>query len=62
MKASERTLEQLLSGPVVHVTPSFQRPYGGADGAVAFRGFRGAYRLSWRDASGAVRTADATVS
>ena len=34
----------------------------GADGAVSFRGFRGAYRLSWRDAAGAVRTADATVA
>ena len=34
----------------------------GDDGAVSFRGFRGAYRLSWRDASGALRTADATVS
>ncbi|MBQ9725996.1 MAG: endo-1,4-beta-xylanase [Kiritimatiellae bacterium] len=34
----------------------------GASGAVSFRGFRGAYRLSWRDASGALRTADATVS
>ena len=34
----------------------------GADGAVAFRGFCGAYRLSWRDASGTLRTADATVS
>ena len=33
-----------------------------ADGSVSFRGFRGAYRLSWRDASGALRTADATVS
>lgn len=35
MRAREQTLEQLLAGPVVHVTPSFQRPYGGADGAVA---------------------------
>ena len=34
----------------------------GADGSVSFRGFRGAYRLSWRDASGALRTSDATVS
>ena len=33
----------------------------GADGSVSFRGFRGAYRLSWRDASGAVREAAATV-
>ena len=30
-------------------------------GAVSFRGFRGGYRLSWRDASGAERTADARV-
>ncbi len=34
MTAKERTLEELLSGPVVHVTPSFQRPYAGAEGAV----------------------------
>ena len=33
----------------------------GADGAVSFRGFKGDYRLSWRDAAGAVRTADARV-
>ena len=35
MKAVERTLGRLLAGPVVHVTPSFQRPYGGPDDAVA---------------------------
>ena len=35
MKAVERTLGRLLDGPVVHVTPSFQRPYGGPDDAVA---------------------------
>ena len=34
MKAKEQTLGQLLAGTAVHVTPSFQRPYGGADGAV----------------------------
>ena len=33
----------------------------GADGSVAFRGFRGSYRLSWRDASGAARAASAEV-
>ena len=33
----------------------------GADGSVAFRGFRGTYRLSWRDASGAERSATARV-
>ena len=33
----------------------------GADGSVAFRGFRGSYRLSWRDASGAERSATAEV-
>ena len=33
----------------------------GADGSVAFRGFRGSYRLSWRDASGAARSATARV-
>ena len=33
MRATERTIEQLLSGKVVFVTPSFQRPYGGADAA-----------------------------
>ena len=35
MKAKEQTLAQLLDGPVVHVTPSFQRPYAGADGGAA---------------------------
>ena len=34
MRATEQTLGQLLAGTAVHVTPSFQRPYGGADGAV----------------------------
>ena len=34
MTAKERTLEELLSGHVVHVTPSFQRPYAGAEDAV----------------------------
>ena len=34
MRAKEQTLGQLLAGTAVHVTPSFQRPYGGADGAV----------------------------
>ena len=34
----------------------------GADGSVSFRGFRGRYRLSWRDASGAPRAADATLA
>ena len=33
-----------------------------AEGSVSFRGFRGAYRLSWRDASGDLRSSDATVS
>ena len=33
----------------------------GADGAVSFRGFRGAYRLSWRDASGALRESAARI-
>ena len=35
MKAKEQTLEELLAGAVVHVTPSFQRAYGGPDGVVA---------------------------
>ena len=30
-------------------------------GAVSFRGFKGNYRLAWRDASGAERSADARV-
>ena len=33
----------------------------GADGSVSFRGFRGSYRLSWRDASGAARSAAAEI-
>ena len=33
----------------------------GADGSVAFRGFRGSYRLSWRDGTGAARTATAEI-
>ena len=33
----------------------------GADGAVAFRGFRGAYRLAWRDASGTLRERKASI-
>ena len=33
----------------------------GADGTVRFRGFRGAYRLSWRDVSGALRATEAVV-
>ena len=33
----------------------------GDDGAVSFRGFRGAYRLSWRDASGALRERKASI-
>ena len=32
-----------------------------ASGAVRFRGFRGSYRLSWRDASGAARNTTTTV-
>ena len=32
-----------------------------ADGSVAFRGFRGTYRFSWHDASGAARSATARV-
>ncbi len=35
MKAKEQTLAELLAGTVVHVTPSFQRAYGGPDGVVA---------------------------
>jgi len=35
MKAKEQTLAELLAGAVVHVTPSFQRAYGGPDGVVA---------------------------
>ena len=35
MHAEELTLKQLLAGKVVYVTPSFQRPYGRADEAVA---------------------------
>ena len=31
------------------------------NGAVSFRGFRGGYRLSWRDASGAAHSAEAAV-
>ena len=34
MRAREQTLEQLLAGRVVHVAPSFQRPYGGPEEAV----------------------------
>ncbi len=35
MRAEELTLERLLSGKVIYVTPSFQRPYGRADEALA---------------------------
>ena len=35
MKAKEQTLAELLDGAVVHVTPSFQRAYGGPDDVVA---------------------------
>ena len=35
MKATEQTLAELLDGAVVHVTPSFQRAYGGPDDVVA---------------------------
>jgi hypothetical protein len=31
------------------------------DGSVSFRGFRGSYRLSWRDDSGALRTSTAEI-
>ena len=34
MRAKEMTLQDLLSGEVVYVTPSFQRSYGGVDGQV----------------------------
>ena len=35
MRAREVTVEQLFSGNVTLVSPSFQRPYGGPDDAVA---------------------------
>ena len=35
MRAKEQTLGELLAGRIVHVTPSFQRPYGGTEDAVA---------------------------